>query len=366
MTASDRHPYRGPTVVAVAAALAGVALYLVSSRMTLRLGFPLDDAWIHQTYARNLALRGEWSFVPGAASGGSTAPLWTLLLAIGAWLRLDPRPWAYLLGAASLAGGAVLAVRLPRPGASAGSVWLVGLALLFAWEWHLVWAAASGMEVILLVALVVTILRLSLPIVRRPLLTGAVVGLAMWIRPDAVTLGLIPFLALLLQAGAPFRQRLIGLAWLALGAGLAAAPYLFFNVRTAGTLWPSTFYAKRAEYAELRRAGYGLRYAQLMVAPLTGSGLLLLPGVIVATAQTVRQRRWAELAPVVWAALYLAIFAAWLPVAYQHGRYQMPVLPVLIVVGWQGIHTCVKAAAKAPWRVLARAWALATLAVTLA
>ena len=57
--------------------------YLLISRLTYRVGFPLDDAWIHLTYARNLATHGEWAFVPGQASAGSTAPLWSALLAIG-------------------------------------------------------------------------------------------------------------------------------------------------------------------------------------------------------------------------------------------------------------------------------------------
>jgi hypothetical protein len=43
-------------------------------------GFPLDDGWIHQTYARNLAEYGQWAYLPGTISGGSTSPLWTLLL----------------------------------------------------------------------------------------------------------------------------------------------------------------------------------------------------------------------------------------------------------------------------------------------
>ena len=62
-------------------------------------GYPLDDAWIHQTYARNLALRGEFAFVSGQPSAGSTAPLWTLLLAPGYWLGLTPFVWTWGMGA---------------------------------------------------------------------------------------------------------------------------------------------------------------------------------------------------------------------------------------------------------------------------
>ena len=38
-------------------------------------GFPLDDAWIHQVYARHLGQLGEWAFLPGQPSAGSTSPV---------------------------------------------------------------------------------------------------------------------------------------------------------------------------------------------------------------------------------------------------------------------------------------------------
>jgi hypothetical protein len=354
------------TIVGVAAAFAGVAVYLAASRATLRLGFPLDDAWIHQTYARNLALAGEWAFVPGTASGGSTSPLWTGLLAIGARLRWDPRLWAYLLGTLGLAGAAAASVRVFRLQSPDSATWAVGLALIFALEWHLLWAAASGMEVILLVALATVVMFLSRPTVRQPLLVGALVGLGIWIRPDAVTLGLIPLLAIALAGDTPPRSRIGALLRLAGGAALLIGPYLLFNLRTAGTIWPSTFYAKQAEYAELLQAPYLVRFLQLAAAPLVGAGILLFPGVVVVVVQAVREKRWADLGPPAWALLYLAIFAARLPVAYQHGRYQIPVLPVILVLGWQGIRRAVPGDAPPILRIVGRAWAAATVAVTLA
>jgi hypothetical protein len=59
------------------ASLASSAVYLLRSRRLLGLGLPLDDAWIHQTYARSLADRGEWAFQAGEPSAGSTSPLWS-------------------------------------------------------------------------------------------------------------------------------------------------------------------------------------------------------------------------------------------------------------------------------------------------
>ena len=112
-------------------------------------GFPLDDGWIHQTYARNLAARGRWEYVPGVVSAGSTAPLWTLLLTLGHALGVPGPGWAYFCGAGTLVGLVLAGMALwrrCRPG-SADRDWAVGLVL--ASSWPLVWASVSGMETLL-------------------------------------------------------------------------------------------------------------------------------------------------------------------------------------------------------------------------
>src|SRR5919109_256849 len=85
-------------VVIATTALVAVLFYLIVSARIYRLGFPLDDAWIHLTYARNIAERGEWSFRLGERSAGSTSPLWTALLSLGFLLNLAPYVWTYLVG----------------------------------------------------------------------------------------------------------------------------------------------------------------------------------------------------------------------------------------------------------------------------
>ncbi|MBN2499218.1 MAG: hypothetical protein JXB38_00545, partial [Anaerolineales bacterium] len=133
----------------------GLALgsYIVASALTHAVGFPLDDAWIHQTYARNLGMYGEWSFYPGQPSAGSTAPLWSVLLAVGHILDLGPFIWTYLLGWVTLWALAVVGAygfQWLVPGRREAALkngkaipakpeWSFWAGALLALEWHLVW-----------------------------------------------------------------------------------------------------------------------------------------------------------------------------------------------------------------------------------
>ena len=128
----------------IVAAGIGLALFLGISAQN-KLGFPLDDAWIHQTYARNLAQNGRLEFTPGVMSTGSTAPLWTALLALGYLLGLPYLFWSYLLGGLSLVWLGCSGIRLWRAlwPKLAGRDWLAGVVLVLTWP--MLWAAVSGM-----------------------------------------------------------------------------------------------------------------------------------------------------------------------------------------------------------------------------
>lgn len=325
------------TLLISAAALVGLAIFLIASQATYRTGFPLDDAWIHQTYARNLALRGEFGFLPGVPSAGSTSPLWSALLVVGQWLGgAGVYLWTFLLGFACLCATAILGEQLFRrmtPQAENARLPLAGL--LLATEWHLIWAAASGMETALYSAVILLALLLAWRGNLPAWALGLLVGMAVWIRPDGITLLGPVGMMLFFQDGA-WKDRLRRLAWLAGGVVIPVGAYLAFNHALSGSFWPTTFYAKQAEYAALWQTGFPGRFLRMAGLPLVGVGILLLPGFVFQFWNILKRRDWKLAAMLLWWLGYTGIYAFRLPVTYQHGRYLIPAMPVYLLLGLSG------------------------------
>lgn len=314
----------------------GLALlgYLTASDSLYRTGFPLDDAWIHQVYARNLALRQEWAFTPGQPSAGSTAPLWTLLLAPGFFLPLAPYLWTFGLGAALLFGSALLVektIRALTPAYQPGLPWA---GIFFLLEWRITWAAVSGMETSLYILLTCAALGLMMREKRLYAPLGVLCGLGLWVRPDALTLlGPITLYALLAEPGGRAKWR--ALLGLVVGFGTFAIPYLAFNLALSGQPLPNTFYAKQQEYASWQALPMLERLGSSGLVFLAGPGLALAWSFAQKVYQQVRARRWGIPLAAAWALGYFGLYALRLP-PYQHGRYLMPAIAIYVLVGLAG------------------------------
>jgi hypothetical protein len=337
-------------------------------------GFPLDDAWIHQTYARNLISDGKWAFFMGEASGGSTAPLWTLLLTPAYMLGIDHRAWSHLLGMAQLVliawvGAKWVSHRLQK---SLHSLWPLGLIFLF--EWHLVWAALSGMETISLSLLAMLVLYwLDTGRNVPTLVVGAVIGAGGWLRPDALIL-IAPAVWFLYWDKGGIRRKTVGT--LILGTMLAFVPYLLFNLALSGEVWPNTLFAKQAEYAGLRAAPFWFRLGRMLGLPLNlqgtivteaggpliGISALLLPGVVLDFVRVLREQKWQLLSPYLWMAGLLLAYAWRLPATYQHGRYSIPVVPIFVSLGLIGTWRWIERPSQnLVRRVAQRTWGLSAI-----
>ena len=120
--------------------------------------------------------------------------------------------------------------------------------IFIAFEWHFAWAAMSGMETLLHGLIVTTVLVLLMTNTPRYLTLGLLTGLAVWVRPDGLTL-LGPVLMTILFTEQDTRSRLTAITRYLIGFGSLFVFYLLFNLAIGGTPMPNTFYAKQAEYA---------------------------------------------------------------------------------------------------------------------
>jgi hypothetical protein len=164
-----------------------------------------------------------------------------------------------------------------REGLGLRPTWVTTLwvAALVALEWHLVWAGLSGMETLALALLTVAVLFASERGKLPPLALGAMIGLGVWLRPDALLLALPAAIVIGVDGQRGTGERLRRLLWVAVGLCLLFVPYLAFNRSLSGEWWPSTFYAKQAEYASLRADPLWTRLLQQVRAPLAGAGAVL-------------------------------------------------------------------------------------------
>jgi 4-amino-4-deoxy-L-arabinose transferase-like glycosyltransferase len=316
------------------------------ARLKGGLGFPLDDSWIHLQFARNLAHGAGLSYNPGDLVTGSTAPLWTALLAVLFLLPGSVLAWTQLLGVLLYLAGIDATWRLSRELGSSPALAALASALTLATSW-LVWSALSGMEIPLFILLSLWGMILHLrerADRRRPPLSLAVLAVGVLARPEGVLLLLLAFLDRLLACeddpSGTTRWRRPSFRVLLTGAGLAACAvagsFLFYGW-AGGSVVPTTYAAKGG--GEVRHLLPDFRYLSnvlgLFFRPqpwatlLAGGGAATLAGRL----GTPRDR---GLLPALW------LFG--MPLAYSlltpgptkmlgnFGRYYFPLFPVLIVL----------------------------------
>lgn len=304
-------------------------------------GFPLDDAWIHQVYARNLGLHGVMAFSPDQPSAGSTSFGWTVLLAAGYWLKLPFFMWTYLLGAIFAVATAFFAARLSYEffGDFRNAVIVAIICVL---EWHLAWAAVSGMEISLFTALTL-LFFLLLHRDRSPFLLGGLAGMIVLVRPEGLILALVYVLRLfLIHPRATKRIAASGLKFL-LAFFIVISPWILFNLTYSHRPFPNTISAKYMQYGYPGSLGKSLMYLlEVFIYFLNGPLLLLIPGAGSAIYTIVKLRDKPHFYPIAWSLILIGLYAVALPAIYDQGRYLMPLIPFLVIYGVQGFHEPLK------------------------
>ena len=235
--------------VAVLAVLMLAAVWFGWRPETTPLGFPLDDAWIHLVYGRQLALDGSLAFNSDSPSTGATSLLWAFLLGVVHLCHQagdTPRILAsvVLLGALFHVATAWRTARLAERLGGSTAGWVAGA--LVAISPQLAFGALSGMEVSL--ATLCWIVSLEAIFAGAWQRAGLVLALSALARPELAVVALLLFLfALFAGEGVPTRTerfvRAVRLAWPSLVVGIAVA---LRNVAVTGHMLPATYYVKAA------------------------------------------------------------------------------------------------------------------------
>ncbi len=322
-------------------------------------GFPLDDAYIHLQIARNWVEGGGFSFNAGQPVAASTAPLWTLCVAGLYVLPGDVVSSIKTLGALLLFVCAVLTYRLGQV-IGLGRCGALLAALSVALTPRLLWAAPSGMEVLLYAALATAGMGLHvLRFAAKPShASTALFAAAALARPEC----LILFPLALVDRWR--RDRALGalvalykthvLLYLAL-----LAPFAYFNYRYGSGVLPNTFYAKVGSYGLLGalsegawlRAGaaltlYPLEQSVELVRFAVENNLILAIFVPLGLLQIIKKSEGSWLVVLVLLTFPIArgILAPFKGPTFQHGRYAAFLTPLLAVIGALG--------ARAAWEML--------------
>ena len=333
------------------------------------ISFPLDDAWIHQTYARNLASTGQWAYSVGKVSGGSTSPLWTVLVSAGYLIsETGGLIWTFILSISSFVLLVLFSCLTIAAGANGKQKkWLLIVAGgIIALEWHLLWSTASGMETIFFSLGIVVIIYLLFKEQPKWWQIGLINGLLVWVRPDGLTL-FGPVLLILVWGLISKKYSCRELISFLLPLIICLGVYISFNFLTTGHLFPNTFYAKQTEYRELLRTPVFTRIINELIPLLTGSGILILPGFIYFIWESARTRNIKSIALVLWITGFLLLYALRLPVTYQHGRYIFPLVAPFYILGMRGCVSILKKITSKKWKKLAStAWIGTLLIVSVA
>lgn len=320
-------------VLLIALEVSNAALYLSTTKQP---GFPLDDAWIHQTYARNLGLHGMMSFVPGIPSTGSTSAGWTALLAAGYFLNIPFHFWAYLWGCIFAVLTAVTAAQLSLSyfGNFKNAVLAAVVCIL---EWHLAWSSVSGMEISLFIFLSLLFLLLmhhNSP----PYVMGLVAGLAFLARPEISLLIVIYGIKLLIEKRSAILKFFTTATTFAIVLLIVISPWMVFNLTYSGRPFPSTISSKFMQYGYPFSAAKSLTYLwDVFLYFLDGPLMLLLPCAILAIYMIFRHKNTLLYYPIIWSLAIILIYAVTVPAIYHHGRYLMPLIPLLVIFGMEGL-----------------------------
>ena len=258
----------------------GIVTLIIGTIHTSTLSFVNDDAFVSFRYAKNLIEGNGLVYNAGEHVEGYTNFLWTLIIALGIWLKFDPVELSTILGITFYIATLVLFIVLSWRHIRAESPRLIIIpltAVALCLNRDVAVYATSGLETSMVMFLVSMIFAtLSKNISKVTLLIGGTLCVvAMMTRADAVVYLIAALLYLLSSQKHPLRVA----AYFIFPFVVLFVPFWLFRYQYYGYVFPNTYYAKSIN---LPYYSQGLRYLWLYLQTYYGMFLILPLGVYVA------------------------------------------------------------------------------------
>jgi len=301
--------------------------------------FPFDDSYITLTAARNIAQRNLFAVNSEAPMAGITSPLHVAMVGFAGKIisvEMADRAISLVSYIAVVLGAFVWAETL-----GADVVISAAAGLVTAVSGRMAFNSLTGLETVLFAALIVWSFVACEIASKKPrylYLMGVLVGLAILTRPEGW------FMACAIYSVMAIRRirtprALVPVALSAAVALLVVSPYLFANYKFLGSFFPSTVSAKKYFFAEMCRT-WQERFSVLgkSISLLTGP---LLYFFVLALWPSSFMR---GIYPLLFIVIFYLSYLLQLPGALGHywGRYQHPLLPILIVGMAVGAGECIR------------------------
>jgi len=299
-----------------------------------------DDAFISFRYAQNLVRGHGLVFNVGERVEGYTNFLWTVVIAAGMKLGIDPILFTQILGLAGfVATIVVLAVASRSLFRSRSGTWIPFAGLACALHRDLQVWATGGLETSwVTLAITIGVVLLAFARENRAVAAaGLVLVAAILLRPDAIMAYAGGF-AFLLLAG-PRRPRTI-LAF-SLPLLLVFLPYWGIRAAYYGHFYPNTYYAKSAHLVHYAQ---GLKYATLYGITYVSFPILILVAllsVIVLVARSRRGPSHPEDRLLLLASMVVLLFTAYVIRVggdFMFGRFLVTITPLAFLAGECALH----------------------------
>lgn len=288
------------------------------------IGLPIDDAWIHLTYAKNILEEHKFSYPKQEWSVGSTSILWTLILSSFLTILKEPIITAHSLGILFFI---LLIFIFYKFSLFISNSHIISFfsSLICILEGHLLWASLSGMETIFFTFLIILITYLYLK-TKRLYLVSFLSGILTLTRPEGAILFFVILIDLIRNYN--FKKVIFSI----LIYSITLSPWFIFNLALSGNLFPNTFYAK-IDFTQPRLSF--VKYISYLIFYIWGGLLFLLPFFIYNIIKNYKNSKYFILIffPLFLISFYIIRF----PILFHYGRYIMPVFPFYIFLGVEGV-----------------------------